>query len=296
MLFWRVYVENSELLDVKISDISSTMLVTLYCRAMESRSPDPVINDPEAVRIADVINSRLAASKDRLYTELGQGKLNKRLSVFISLRAKKFDDYARAFLLGNPGGTVVNLGCGLDTRFWRIDDGKMRFYDLDLPEVIEIKRKLCSETERYHMIASSVLDDNWLSLLKKQAAGPVLFLAEGLFMYLEKKDVKYLVLKLQSSFPGCELVCEVVNESMVHGWLRGAMNMRMQGQLHLGSGATFHFGIRDGKEIESWSPGIRLMDEWSYFDPAEKRLGPARFMGVIPWMRRLQWTAHYKLG
>ena len=288
--------ENPGLYDVKISDISSTMLLTLYCRAMESLSPDPVIHDPEAVRITTALNSLLARSSDRMYRELAEGKLNRKLSLFISLRAKKFDEYTRAFLVNNPGGTVVNLGCGLDTRCWRIDNGKINFYDLDLPEVIEIKKKLCRESERYHMIASSVLDYKWISLLKSQVNGPVLFLAEGLFMYLEKNDVKELVLKLQSGFPGSELACEVVNESVAHGWLKGLMNMRMHGQLHVGGGATFLSGIRNGKEIESWSPGIRLMDEWSYFDSTEQKLGGLRLLGKIPSMRRVQWIAHYKLG
>jgi len=288
-------VENSGLFDIKISDISSTMLLTLYCHAMESRSPDPIINDPEAVRITDALNSRLAGSGDRMFRDLAQGKLDKKLIMFISLRTVKFDDYARAFLRDNPAGTVVNLGCGLDTRFWRIDNGRMNFYDLDLPEVIEIKKKLCKEAGRYHMIASSVLDYDWLQLLKEQTGGPVLFLAEGLFMYLEKKDVRELVLKLQSAFPGCELVCEVVNQSMVHGWLKGALNMKMQNQYHLGGGATFLSGIKNGREIEGWAPGIRLIDEWSHFDSAEKKLGPVRFVGAIPGMRRVQWTVHYKL-
>jgi methyltransferase (TIGR00027 family) len=288
-------VENPGLYDVKITDISSTMLLTLYCRAIESQSPDPVIHDPEAVRITTALNSLLARSSDRMYRELAEGKLNRKLTLFISLRARKFDNYARAFLMNNPGGTVVNLGCGLDTRFWRIANGKISFYDLDLPEVIEIKKKLCRESERYHMIASSVLNYEWLSLLKSQVNGPVLFLAEGLFMYLERNDVKELVLKLQSGFPGSELACEVVNESVAHGWLKGLMNMRMHGQLHVGGGATFLSGIRNGKEIESWSPGIRLMDEWSYFDSTEKKLGWLRFFSRIPSMRRVQWIAHYKL-
>jgi methyltransferase (TIGR00027 family) len=288
--------ERSELLEVKITDISSTMLLTLYCRAMESLSSDPVINDPEAVRITTALNSLLANSSDRMYKDLGEGKLNRKLMLFISLRAQKFDDYARAFLMSNPAGTIVNLGCGLDTRFWRIANGKMSFYDLDLPEVIELKKKLCKETERYHMIASSVLDYDWLSLLKNKVTGPVLFLAEGLFMYLEKNDVKELVLKLQSGFPGSELVCEVVNESVAHGWLKGLMDMRMHGQLHVGGEVTFLSGIRNGKEMENWSSGIKLMDEWSYFDSTEKKLGWLRFFGRIPWMRRVQWIAHYRLG
>jgi methyltransferase (TIGR00027 family) len=288
-------VENPGLYDVNITGISSTMLLTLYCRATESQSPDPVIDDPEAVRITTALNSQLARSRERLYKDLGEGKMDKKLMLFISLRAKRFDDHARAFLLSNPGGTIINLGCGLDTRFWRIDNGKVRFYDLDLPEVIELKKKLCRETGHYHMIASSVLDYNWLSLLKEQVEGPVLFMAEGLFMYLEKKDVKELVLKLQSGYPGSELVCEVVNESVAHGWLKSLMDMRMHKQLHVGGGVTFLSGIKNGKEMESWSPGIKLMDEWSYFDSTEKKLGWLRLFGKMPWMRRVQWTAHYKL-
>jgi hypothetical protein len=74
------------------------------------------------------------------------------------------------------------------------------------------------------------------------------------------------------------------------------MNMRMHRQLHVGGGATFLSGINNGREMESWSPGIKLMDEWSYFDSNEKKLGWVRFFGKIPWMRRVQWTAHYRLG
>jgi len=100
---------------------------------------------------------------------------------------------------------VVNIGCGLDTRFHRVDNGRVNFYDLDFPEVMEIKKKFISENDRYHFISSSVLDDDWMMELKKHD-GPFMFLAEGVFMYLFKDDVKSLVLKLQSQFPGSELV------------------------------------------------------------------------------------------
>ncbi|MBN1375558.1 MAG: class I SAM-dependent methyltransferase, partial [Dehalococcoidia bacterium] len=231
-----------------------------------------------------------------MYRELADGKLNKKLVIFITLRARQFDEYTQDFLGAHPDGVVVNLGCGLDTRFWRIDNGSVHFYDLDLPGVIELKRKLVSGPDRYHMIASSVLDFKWMDLLKKHGSAPCLFLAEGLLMYLKKDSVRDLILKLKAEFPGSEMVCEVVHESIVNGWLKGAMNMRMQGGLHLGRGATFVFGVRDSHEIESWAPGVRLLDEWSHFDSDEKKLGWVRFYGKIPYMRRVQWTVHYRLG
>lgn len=284
------------LFDIQISDISSTMLLTLYTHAIESQSKNPIINDPKAVEITSALNRQMIESPDRMYRELGQGKLDRKLIVFITLRAKRYDDYSNEFLKRSPAGTVVNLGCGLDTRYWRIDNGKTQFYDLDLPEVIAIKKKLCNETDLYHMIASSVLDYKWMEYLKNRSTGPFLFLAEGLFMYLEKNDVKNLVIKLRSEFPSSELVCEVVNESFIRGPLKSALNMKMQKQLHLGSEATFNFGVKDGHDIESWSPGIKLLDEWSHFDTNEKKLGWVRVYGKIPAMRRVQWTVHYKLG
>ncbi len=288
--------KQTELYNIPISDISSTMLLTLYTHAIESQSKNPIINDPKAVEITSSLNLQMINSPDRMSRELGQGKLNRKLIIFITLRAKRYDEYAGSFLRQSPSGVIVNMGCGLDTRYWRIDNSKTKFYDLDLPEVIAIKKRFCDETDRYHFIASSVLDYGWMGDLKKKETGPFLFLAEGLLMYLEKNDVRALITKLQSEFPGSELACEVVNESLISGPLKGAMRIRMQKQLHLGRGATFISGIKDGHEIESWSPGIRLLDEWSHFDSNEKKLGWVRLYGRIPAMRRVQWTVHYRLG
>jgi len=288
--------KQAELFDIQISDISSTMLLTLYTHAIESQSKNPIINDPKAVEITSALNRQMVNSPDRMCRDLGRGKLDRKLIIFITLRAKRYDEYALEFLQKSPGGTIVNLGCGLDTRYWRIDNGKTNFYDLDLPEVIAIKKRLCNETDSYHMIASSVLDNDWMAELRKQSAGPFLFLAEGLFMYLEKDDVKDLIIKLRSEFPGSELACEVVNESIISGPLKGAMKIKMQNQLHLGRGAAFASGIRNAAEIEGWSPGIKLLDEWSHFDSNEEKLGWVRLYGKISYMRRVQWTVHYKLG
>jgi methyltransferase (TIGR00027 family) len=289
-------VKQPELFEVRISDISSTMLLTLYAHSIESQSNNPIINDPKAVEITAALKSQMSNSPDRMCRDLAAGKLDGKFVVFTALRTKRFDQYSTKFLQESPAGTIVNLGCGLDTRFWRIDNGRGNFYDLDLPEVIAIKRRLCTETDRYHMIASSVLDYDWMAGLRKQNTGPFLFLAEGLFMYLERDDVRNLVVKLQSEFPGSELVCEVVNESMIRGPMKQALNIKMQRQFHIGSGATFNFGVRDGHDIESWSPGIKLLDEWSHFDSNEKKLGWVRMYGKIPSMRRRQWTVHYRLG
>lgn len=284
-----------ELYDINISDVSSTLLLTLYCRSLESRSKDPILDDPGAVELTRKLDPELLVSKDRVLRELAQGRISRELVVHISMRAKKYDDYARDFLKRSPGGVVVNLGCGLDTRFRRIDNGKMAFYDLDLPDVIAIKKRFLEENERYHFIASSVLDHAWMDPLQKHGKGPHIFLAEGLFMYLPPDEVKSLVLKLQSRFPGSELVCEVCNDFWLHGPYKAILNMKMQKQLHLGKGATFSFGLKESRDMEKWDPWIEFLDDWSYFDEAGGKVGWMRFMGRVEFLRKSQWTVHYRL-
>lgn len=283
------------MLNLKISDVAATSLVTLYCHAIESQSKDPILNDPKAVEITSELNKILSKSENKLYLDLVNGKLKTELVTHIAIRAKQYDRYVKDFLKRSLEGVVVNIGCGLDSRFLRIDDGRVIFYDLDLPEVIDLKRNFFEETERYHFISSSVLDHEWMTEVSEHE-GPFLFIAEGVFMYLDQEDVKSLVLRLQSKFPGSKLICEVFNSLWLKEPLKSIMNYKMQRQLHLGKDATFIFGIRDSKEMEEWNKGIQFLDDWSYFDSDEKKLGWLKMIGKIEFLRKTQWTVHYKLN
>lgn len=281
--------------NLKIGDVAATSLVTLYCHAIESQSQEPILNDPKAVEVTRELNRILSGSENKLEKDLVNGKLKKELVTHIAIRARQYDRYVCGFLEQSPCGVVVNIGCGLDSRFLRIDNGKVIFYDLDLPEVIDIKKQFFEENDRYHFISSSVFDYNWMAVVARHK-GPFLFVAEGVFMYLQKEDVQSLVVKLQSGFPGSELVCEVFNSLWLRKPLKGLMDYKMQHQLHLGKDAKFHFGIRDSKEMEEWHAGIKFLDDWSYFDSDEEKLGWLKLLGKIEFLRKTQWTVHYKLG
>ncbi|WP_424096729.1 class I SAM-dependent methyltransferase [Moorena producens] len=288
--------EIPKLLNTQIGDVAATSLITLYCHALESQSKDPILDEPLAVEITDKLTPELSQSDNKLYQSLAKGKVDKNFVVHIAMRAKRYDDYARNFLERSQNGIVVNIACGLDTRFHRIDNGKVILYDLDLPEVIAVKRKLLPETDRYRFIPSSVLNYEWMELIKELKADSVLFMAEGLFMYLQEEEVKSLVLKLQSTFPGCELIAEFVNAAWLKPPLQGIMNRRLQRDLQFGKDATFKFGIRDSKDLESWNPGIEFLDDWFYLDEPEKKLGLLKIFRNIPFFRKIVWTARYKLN
>jgi O-methyltransferase involved in polyketide biosynthesis len=278
-----------------IGDVASTSFITLYCHALETLSDNPILSDPKSVEITTELNKTLSRSDRTLDRILVSGTLDRRLIVHIAIRAKKYDDYARNFLQRFPDGVIVNIGCGLDSRFLRIDNGRVVFYDLDLPEITAIKKVFFTTTERYHLISSSVLDFDWMAEVR-QHKGPFLFMAEGVFMYLEGKDVRSLVLKIRETFPGSELVSEVVNAFWLRYPLKNILDYKMQRQVHLGKDAMFRSGISDGREMEQWNSGIQFLDEWSYLDSEEKKLGWLRLLRHIELIRKTQWTVHYLLN
>lgn len=264
-----------------MNDISNTALVTLKCHIQDATNKDAILNDESSLKVYDHLNTML--------DDKGKIMLNKsvgnRLAKHTASRAKKYDDYARQFLKENPEAVIVNIGCGLDHRFERIDNGKCTFYDLDLPDLIDIKREIFPETERYRHIGKSVFDFSWMAGMPKQ---PVLLLAEGVFMFCYEKDVKSLFQQIHRKMPGTTMVFEVFNSKWLAGWRKKLVDFKLRRQLKFGKDATFQFGISDSDEIESWSEAYKLIEEWCYIDDIKPN--------AKEWMRKIQWTVTYKIN
>jgi methyltransferase (TIGR00027 family) len=280
--------------ELDFSGVQETGLLTLYNKALESQSDDPILKDEMAESLIARIDPILQRQEGKMAKQLRERATDPRLNVHIALRSRKYDQYALAFLKSHPDGTIVNIGCGLDTRFFRIDNGDVRFFDLDLPEVIRFKRQLLPETDRYRMIPQSVLDFSWLDQIDAEGQ-PVLFLAEGVFMYLPERDVKNLVLTLQKRFPESDLVCELTNRSWVEGPWAKLTQMKMQRRLKVGKDAVFQFGVSSPEELESWGPGIEFREMWFYMDEDHPKIGWMRILRHMKIIRTAQYTVRYTL-
>jgi O-methyltransferase involved in polyketide biosynthesis len=185
---------------LNLQGIARTLLVPLACRALESPRPDAILHDPRAVEVYKA----LGGNPDFL---MGMGGTD----VFVAtMRARQFDLFSRDFLGRNPGGLVVDIGCGLDTRFDRLDDGQMTWLGVDLPEVIELRRKVLQDGERCKTIPQSMLEISWLDEVAR-INKPVIFLAEGVFPYFSTADVKPLVMAMASRFLAGELVFDAAS-------------------------------------------------------------------------------------
>jgi methyltransferase (TIGR00027 family) len=271
----------SEISLQNLSDIAETPLMMLYIRAVESQRPDGLIKDEKAVALVRRMD------QDFLRNKLT--KIDEETRVAIILRSREFDRHAWDFLARHPEAAVVHIGCGLDARFERVDNGRVEWYDLDLPEAIELRRKLVGgEGARYHLLACSVLDNAWLSAVSAHRQRPFLFLAEGVLMYLEEAQVRSLVLTLKEHFPGAELVFDAFSPFFV--WANNRRVTRTQ------VGARCRWALKRGKDLERWSDGIRLLDEWFPFIGSEPRLGRARWVRHIPLLVKTMGVFHYQLG
>lgn len=271
----------SETTDLKLSGVAETLLITLYIRAMESQRPDALIKDEKAVA--------LVTSMGYDFSRIKQIKMDEDDKVALILRNLEFDRYARDFLARNPQSVVVHIGCGLDARFERVDNGTVEWYDLDLPDVIELRSKLIGgDSGRNHLLGCSVLDNAWLEAVGAHYKRPFLFMAEGVFMYFKESQVKSLVLTLLEHFPGAELVFDAYSPYLVR-----MNNLRLSLTKF---GARYYWGLKRGKDLESWGPGIALLDEWTFFDRPEPRLDHIRWMRHIPFLARVLCIYHYRLG
>jgi len=275
-------------------DVSATMLITLYARARESVSPNPLISDPKAVEMIGIIRKEIAGSDNPIHKKILADKYNPKLAVTMALRSRRFDRYVEDFLSRNPGGTVINFGCGLDTRFDRIDNGKVKWFDIDFPEVIELRRRFMQENERRRFISTSILSRDWTVAAK--TGGPYLILAEGVFMYLTEPDVKDLLSMIRRELGSAELVCEVTNLYWVKKMKSSYMQRKFKRQLGMTGGAVFTFGVPYSKYFEEWDPGYRFLDDWTYFDDREKKLGWFNLFASFEILRKVQWTVRYIIG
>jgi O-methyltransferase involved in polyketide biosynthesis len=261
-----------------LGEVSETLFIPLYFRAKETQRPDALMKDEQAVALVKQLNY-----------DFTQIKLQSHDEVAIILRLREFDRFARDFLDRHPDGVVVHIGCGLDTRSTRVDNGQVEWYDLDLPEVIELRRKLIGgEGPRYHLLACSMFDHAWLDTLSVHRPRPFLFMAEGVLQYFTEAQVKSLVLTLKECFPGAELVCDAATPFMI----------RLD-NLHLvfwKISARLRWGLAHGRDVESWGEGIRLLDEWFYFERPEPRLGAMQMIRHIPALRKASGIFHYRLG
>lgn len=184
----------------ELTGVSETALLTLHARAQEARRPDSIIDDPMAIRLVDSIDADFA--------KFGSSRQE------IALRALAFDLTTKRYLSSHPDATVVALAEGLQTSFWRLDASlhasRFRWLTVDLPRIVELRRRLLPESPRVSLCAQSALDYSWMDNVGSDSGTDGVFItAEGLLMYLQPEQALGLITECAKRFPGGQMLFDL---------------------------------------------------------------------------------------
>ncbi|MDH6194018.1 O-methyltransferase involved in polyketide biosynthesis [Mycobacterium frederiksbergense] len=249
----------------ELGNIQETLLIPLYGRARDAMSRHPVLNDQRAVELINTI--------DYDFTKFTGPSLPGSV-----LRTAIFDGWVRRFLDTHPTGTVVELGTGLNTRFDRLDNGQLHWFDLDLPDSIALRRKFFTDGDRYTMLAGSVLDTDWFDAIA-DAPAPYLFVSEAVLVYLSEDQVRTAVAQLAKRFDGSLIALDTGGATMMRNQHRNATLKPLT--------ARMQWICDDPRQLEHW--GLRLHETRTFAQPQPEvaKTWPARYRYGLPLMARL---------
>lgn len=246
---------------VDLRGAPQTMLATFYAKALDADLPNSILHDRWANQIVDRIDYDWAS------TTMTAGR-----SSAVTTRSAHFDTWTRQFLAAHPEAVVLHLGCGLDSRFFRVDPGPgVLWYDVDYPEVAALRERLYPGAQHCQVIRASVTDPAWLADIP--ADRPVLMLGEGLTMYLTEADGTALLRRIVARFPSGELQFDAFSRLGIRTQWSNAVVRK--------AGARLHWGIDNPAQIVAGVPGVRLLAWQSPFEAASFRQtsGPLRLLG-----------------
>ena len=230
--------EKVDFTGVRWKSVEWTNLCLLYLRACESRLPQPILGDQFAAR--DV--ARIEYDFKRIHRVV-RPEINQ---FMVALRSAQFDTLITDYLNRHPDAVVLHLGCGLHSRAFRLATENAPWFDVDLPNVIALRRRLYSESDTYRMVGSSVTDPGWIDQLP--IGGPVLIVAEGLLMYLTPAETAALLHRLVDRFDTGELLADLLSK-----WGPRLSTVFTSGLIKWGTG--------DGVEIPQWDSRLHLIDD-----------------------------------
>ena len=249
--------------------LCKTLFIPLAVRARETARQNPLVVDEMAVSIL--------SQCDTSGMIIDGGEIS---THGILARTRVIDAQVKKLLAEHPAAVIVNLGAGLDTRFFRLDNGMVQWYDLDLPEVISLRKQFVSENERLHFISKSVLDNTWVNEIQCAENTTVILIAEGLLMYFAESEVQAILNVLTTAFPKADLLFDVVHRFFVGKKIS----------------SDFLWGLEKAREIEKLHQNVELIQSWSAGDILKERQSLAfRVLNIFPSTKNRSQIIHLKL-
>ena len=253
-------------IQTNLTEEKETLFICLQAKALDSRRKNSILHDTKAdsiLRSIDYDFNKFDASFD-----------NDLPNVW---RSKHFDDWTKEFITTNPNAVVVHLGCGLDARITRINPPvSVSWFDVDYPDVIELRKNFFSETAQYKMIGSSVTDWDWMKQIPVDR--PVIIVAEGLLMYLVPDDVEKLFNGIVDYFSSGQIMFDTLSKSIIKLGKK---------ELKKTTGAIHKWGVDDAREIDNFNPGLIKITEMPLIKSVYIKQLPFGLFKILCWIAAL---------
>ncbi|MEM6598879.1 MAG: class I SAM-dependent methyltransferase [Cyanobacteria bacterium P01_C01_bin.69] len=233
-------------ISVDLGPVQETLLIPLLGRALETKKGTGLIQDQKAVEIVKALDYDF--SKWRKSQSL----------VGATLRTRLFDQDVQQFLMEHPTGTVIEIGCGLNTRFERIDNGRAHWFDLDLADSLALRRQFFQDQPRRTMLEASVLETDWMAVVAA-TGGPWCFVSEAVIIYLEPTQARQAISQIANRFPGAWILTDTTAQAMVDS------QSSHDAMKYMSQESWFRWGCDDPSEIESWAD-LHLTQSRTFLD------------------------------
>jgi O-methyltransferase involved in polyketide biosynthesis len=258
-----------------LTPVQKTLMITLKGRALDSRSARPILSDPLA-----------AALLDRLDYDTDTVRLGPGVQIGIAIRTGILDRAVDAFVRAHPDAVVVELGCGLETRMFRIDPpATVDWYDVDLPEVVALREELLPHRANAHSIGRSALDPRWTDTIPPDR--PTVVVGDGFFGFLTEEQNRRVLARITDHFARGELVA--------NAYTRIAARMAASYTGSVGMPKGFRaFGFDDPRHLSELNPRLAFVDEQTGAAAPESRRLPGPYRLLARWFAR--WTAQARRG
>lgn len=272
---------------IEMTGVPETMIQTLYARAMESEREGHLIYDKKAMEIVKEMDYDFTKAKEDAMMRNG-----------VVARTIVLDELVQNYVTAHPNAVVINIACGLDTRFYRVDNGKLRWFNLDLPVTIEVRKKFLEETGRVSVLPYSAMNEAWAEEVHKtlseeekadkkdkengkaneKETRPTLVIMEGLTMYLSLEEVRKIFEIIRNHFTDATVLVETMSPFVVKHIKEKSIEA---------SKAKFTWGIKNGRTLAKELPGFEAVKDISLVEGMKKLYPVYGIIGKIPAVRNI---------
>lgn len=276
------FIKGEKIGTEKLKYVAETNLITLYLRKKESEMENSMIKNQLYIDIVDRLDFDFSRFDKEKYFDL---------QTFTAARTLIFDNAVKSLIDKYKDPFIVNFGAGFGIRFYVTDNGKITWFDIDLPEVIELRKQIFKESDRNKFIGKSIFNDSWKTEIPK--GKDMIFVAEGLLLYFEEETVKNFILGLLRDFPSSDLIIDVISKRM----LDYLNNVEKPDYIDWENN-PFKWAIESWDNVTSWNEKISFIEEWREIDYYGDRC-PFELKAALlvnPLAKNIYKVGHLKLG